>query len=246
MWDLQYKESWAPKNWCFWTVVLEKTLESPLDCKEIQPVHPKGNQPWISLEGLMLKLKLQYFGHLMQRTDSLEKTLMWGKIEGRRRRGRQGWNGWMASPTQWTWVWVNSGSWWWTGRPGVLQSMGLERVGHEWATELNWRVHYLCPPSFSDNELYESQDSGWFLFWSFVYFQQWVACSSLQHFKNALCLYVIITKLTKQCILILMLAQWLWLLNWLGDHHSVPSLLMFYELTRTRQKWFPSLGCRVL
>ena len=92
MWELDYKESWVLKNWCFWTVVLEKTLESPLDCKEIQPVHPKGNQsisPEYSLEGLMLKLKLQYFGHLMWRTDSLEKTLMLGKIEGRRRRGQQ-------------------------------------------------------------------------------------------------------------------------------------------------------------
>ena len=89
MWELDYKESWALKNWCFWTVVLEKALESPLDCKEIQPVYPKRNQSWISMEGLMLKLKLQYFGHLMWRTDSLEKTLMLGKIKGRRRRGRQ-------------------------------------------------------------------------------------------------------------------------------------------------------------
>ena len=88
MWELDYKESWAPKNWCFWTVVLEKTLESPLDCKELQPVHPKGDQSWCSSEGMMLKLKLQYFGHLM-RTDSFEKTLMLGKIEGERRRGRQ-------------------------------------------------------------------------------------------------------------------------------------------------------------
>ena len=87
MWELNYKESWALKNWCFWTVVLEKTLESPLDCKEIQPVHPKGISPGYSLEGVMLKLKLQYFGHLMQRADSFEKTLMLGKIEGRRRRG---------------------------------------------------------------------------------------------------------------------------------------------------------------
>ena len=86
MWELDYKRSWAQKNWCFWTVVLEKTLESPLDCKEIQPVHPKGNQSWYSLKGLMLKLKLQYFGHLMWRTDSLEKALMLGKIEGRSRR----------------------------------------------------------------------------------------------------------------------------------------------------------------
>ena len=82
-------KSWALKNWCFWTVVLEKTLESPLDCKEIQPVHPKEMSPGCSLEGLMLKLKLQYFGHLMQRTDSFEKTLMLGKIEGGRRRGWQ-------------------------------------------------------------------------------------------------------------------------------------------------------------
>ena len=89
MWEFDYKESWGPKNWCLWTVML-KTLEIPLDCKEIQPVNPKWNQSWISLEGLMLKLKLQYFDHLMQRTDSLEKTLMMGKIEGGRRRGWHG------------------------------------------------------------------------------------------------------------------------------------------------------------
>ena len=89
MWELDHKESWAPKNWCFWTVVLEKTLESPLGSKEIKLVNPKKISPKYSLEGLMLKLKLQYFGHLMRRTDSLEKTLMLGKIEGGRRRGRQ-------------------------------------------------------------------------------------------------------------------------------------------------------------
>ena len=87
MWELDYKESWAPKNWCFWTVVLEKTLENSLDSKEIQAVHPNG--PEYSLEGLMLKLILLHFGHLMWRTDSFEKTLMLGKIEGRRRRGWQ-------------------------------------------------------------------------------------------------------------------------------------------------------------
>ena len=89
MWELDCEESWAPKNWCFWTVVLQKTLESSLDCKEIQPVHSKGDQSWVFIEGLMLKLKLQYFGHLMQRDDSFEKTLMLGKIESRRRRGQQ-------------------------------------------------------------------------------------------------------------------------------------------------------------
>ena len=89
MWELDCEESWAPKNWCFWTVVLEKTLESPLDCKEIQPVHSKGDRPRCSLEGMMLKLKLQYFGHLMRRVDSLEKTLMLGGMVGRRKRGGQ-------------------------------------------------------------------------------------------------------------------------------------------------------------
>ena len=89
MWELDYKESWALKNWCFRTVVLERTLESPLDCKEIQPLHPKEISPGCSLEGLMLKLKFQYFGHLMWQTDSLGKTLMLGKTEGRRRRGQQ-------------------------------------------------------------------------------------------------------------------------------------------------------------
>ena len=95
--------------------------------KEISPEH--------SLEGLMLKLKLQYFGHLMQRTDSLEKTLMLGEVEGKRRRDDRGWDGWMALLTQWTWVWVSSGSWWWTGRPGMLQSMGSQTAGHDWVTE---------------------------------------------------------------------------------------------------------------
>ena len=87
MWELGYKESWALRNWCFWTVVLEKTLESPLDCKEIQPVYPKGNQPWIFIGRTDSEVELQYFSHLMQRTDSFEKTLMLGKIEG----GRRGW-----------------------------------------------------------------------------------------------------------------------------------------------------------
>ena len=85
MWELDYKESWVLKNRCFLTVVLEKTLKSPLDCKNIQPVHPKGNQSWIFFGRTDVKLKLQYFGHLMQRSDSLEKSLMLGKIEGRRR-----------------------------------------------------------------------------------------------------------------------------------------------------------------
>ena len=98
----------------------------------------KEISPGCSLEGLMLKLKLQYFGHLMRRADSLEKTLMLGKIEGGGKGDDRGWDGWMASPTQWTWVWVSSGSWWWTEKPGVLQSTGLQRVGYNLGTEVNW------------------------------------------------------------------------------------------------------------
>ena len=124
MWELDNKEGWALKNLCFWTVVLEKALESPLDCQEIKPVNPKGNQPEYSLEGLMLKLKLQYFDHLMRRTDSLENTLMLGKIEGRRRRGWQRQDGWMPSLTQWTWAGASYRRWWRTEKPGVQQSWG--------------------------------------------------------------------------------------------------------------------------
>ena len=139
MWELDYIESWVLKNWCFWTVVPEKTLENPLDCTEIQPVHPKGNQSWI----------------FIGRTDAEAETpilwppgaknwLIWkdpdaGKDWRWKEKGTTGDElGLMASLTQWTWVSVNSGSWWWTGRPNVLQSMGSQRVGHDWATELNW------------------------------------------------------------------------------------------------------------
>ena len=89
MWELDCEESWAPKNWCFWTVVLEKTLESLLDCKEIQPVHPKVDQSWVFIGRADVEAEIQYFGHLIWRADSFEKTPMLGKIEGRRRRGRQ-------------------------------------------------------------------------------------------------------------------------------------------------------------
>ena len=133
-WIITKAEHWridAFKLWCWrklsrvsWTA--RRSNQSIL--KEISPEY--------SLEGLMLNLKLQYFGQLMWRTGSLEKTLMLGKIESRRKRDDRGGDGWMASQTRWTWVWVNSGSWRWTRRPGVLQSMGSQRVRHNWATEL--------------------------------------------------------------------------------------------------------------
>ena len=121
--------------WCW-----RRLLRVPWTARKSNQSILKEISPGCSLEGLMLKLKLHYFGHLMWRTDSFEETLMLGKVVGRRRRGRR-WDGWMASPTQWTWVWLNSVSWWWTGRPGVLQFMGSQRVGHGWVTELNWKVN---------------------------------------------------------------------------------------------------------
>ena len=98
----------------------------------------KEISPEYSLEGLMLNLKLQYFGHLMQRTDLLEKPWCWERLKVGGEGDDRAWDGWMASLTWWTWVWVNSGSWWWTGRPGMLQSMGSQRIRHNWVTELNW------------------------------------------------------------------------------------------------------------
>ena len=140
IWKLDYKGSWAPKNWCFWTVVLEKTLESPLDCKEIQPVHPKGNQSWIFIGRIDAEAEIQYFGHLMQGLTHLKRPWCLERLKAGGEGDDRGWDGWMASPTQWTWVWVSSESWLWTGKPGMLQSMGLQRVGHDWMTELNSTV----------------------------------------------------------------------------------------------------------
>ena len=132
---MNHKEGWAPKNWCFQIVVLEKILESLLCSTEIKPINLKGNQPDYSLEGLVLKLKLQYFGHLMGRVDSLEKTLMMGKIESRRRRGDRVWDGRMASLAQWTWAWANSRRYWRQGSLVCWSPWGCKELDTtEWLT----------------------------------------------------------------------------------------------------------------
>ena len=130
MWELDYKENWVPRNWCFWTVVLEKTLKSPLGCKEISP--------GCSLEGLMLSWNSNTLANSCEELTHLKRPWGWETLKAGGEGDDRGWDGWMASPTQWTWVWVNSGSWWWTGTPGVLWSMGSQRVGYDWATELSW------------------------------------------------------------------------------------------------------------
>ena len=138
MWELDYKESWVLKNWCFnIELVLEKTLESSLDCKEIQPVHPKGNQSWIFI---VRRTDIEAEAPILWPPDA-KSWLIWkdsdaGKDWKQEEKGTTGWDGWMASLTQWTWVWVNSSRWWWTGRPGVLRFVGSQRVGHDWTTEL--------------------------------------------------------------------------------------------------------------
>jgi len=147
IWTVKKAERWridAFELWCW-----RRLLRVPRTARRSNQSILKEISPGISLEGMMLKLKLQYFGHLMGRADSLEKTLMLGGIGGRRRRGHRGWDGWIASLTRWTWVWVNSRSWWWTGRPGMLRFMGSQRVGHDWATELNLIFHcvYVLPLS---------------------------------------------------------------------------------------------------
>ena len=139
IWELDYKESWVPKNRCFWTVVLEKTLESPLDCKEIQPVHPKGNQSRIFNGRTDAEAEtLNPLATWCEELTHLKRPWCWERLKVGGEGDDRGWDGWMASSTQWTWVWIGSRSWRWTGRPGVLQSTGSQRVGHNWATELNW------------------------------------------------------------------------------------------------------------
>ena len=142
MWELDYKESWAPKNWCFWTVVLEKTLESPLECKEIQPVHSKGDKSWVFIGRTDVEAETPLLWPpdvkswlIWKDPNALERLRAGGEGDNR------GWDGWMASLTQQTGIWMDSGNWCWTGRPGVLWFIVSQRVRHDWATELtDWLI----------------------------------------------------------------------------------------------------------
>ena len=145
MWELDYKESWVPKNWCFQTVVLEKALESPLDCKEIQPVHPKGDQSWVFIGRTDVEAETPILWppdakswFIWKDPTHLKRPWCWERLRAGGEADDRGWDGWMASLTWWTCVWVDSGSWWWIGSPGVLRFMGSQRVRHDWVTELNW------------------------------------------------------------------------------------------------------------
>ena len=135
-WTIKKAEHW--KNWFFWTVVLEKTLESPLDCKEIQPVHPKGDESWVFFGRTDAEAETNTLGTWCEEFIHWKRSWCWERLKVEWEGDDRGWDGWMSSPTWWTWVWVDSGSWWWTGTAGMLQSTGSQRVRHDWVTELNW------------------------------------------------------------------------------------------------------------
>jgi len=129
----------------YWTVVLEKTLEGPLDCKEIKPVHPKGNQSWIFRKDWCWSWNSSTLATWCKELTHLKRPWCWERLKVGGEGDNRGWDDWMASLTQWTWVWVTSSSWWWTGKPSVLQSMGLPRVGRDWATEMTYWLNAALP-----------------------------------------------------------------------------------------------------
>ena len=144
MWKLDYKESWLPKNWCFWTVVLEKTLESPLDCKEIQPVHPKGNKSWIFIGRTDAEAETSILlATWCKELTHWKRPWCWERLKAGGEGDDRGWDGWMASPTQWTWAWVNSGSWWWTGKawPAAVHGVAKSRT---WLSKWTVLNHIYC------------------------------------------------------------------------------------------------------
>ena len=127
MWELDHKESWVPKNWCFWTEVLEKILGSPLDSKEIKPINPKGNKSWIFIGRTDTEIEIPTLWPRCKELTHWKRPWCWERLKAAGEGDNRGWDDWMASLTQWTLVWARSRSWWWTGKPGVLQSMGSQK-----------------------------------------------------------------------------------------------------------------------
>ena len=153
MWELDYKENWEPKNWCFWTVILEKTLESPLDCKEVKPVNPKGNQPWIFIGRTDAEAETPILWPPGVKNRLTGRPWCWERLKAGGEGDDRGRDSWMASPTQWTWVWVNSRSWWWTGRPGC-NSWGSKES--DTTEQLNWtelKGLYFIASDFLENQI---------------------------------------------------------------------------------------------
>ena len=139
MQELDHQECWAPKNWCFWTMVLEETLEKPLDCKEIKPVHPKGNQSWIFIgRTLCWSWSSNTLATWCEEVTYLKISWCWERLKARGEGHDRRWDGWMTSPTWWTWVWASSGSWRWTREVWHAAVHGVAKSWHNWATELNW------------------------------------------------------------------------------------------------------------
>ena len=148
IWELDHKEGWALNNWCFLTVVLEKTLENPLDCKEIQLVHPKGDQSWVFIGRIDVEAKtpILWPPDVKSWLIWIDPDAGWERLKAGGEGDDRGWDGWIASPTQRTWVWASSGSWWWTGRPGIL---AVHWVGKSWTQLSNWteltdKLKWLC------------------------------------------------------------------------------------------------------
>ena len=140
MWKLDYKESWVLKSWCFWTVVLEKTLEESLGLQGY-PTSPSKRKLVLSIhwKDWSWRRNSDTLATWFEQLTHWKRPWCWERLKAGGEGDNQGWGGWMASLTWWTWIWESSGTWWWTGKPGVLQSMGSQRVGHNVATDLNWR-----------------------------------------------------------------------------------------------------------
>ena len=139
MWELDYKESWAQKNWCFWTVVLEKTLwESLSTARRSNQSILKEISPGVFIGGTDVEAETLNLSTWCEELIHLKRPSCWERLKAGKKEADRGWDGWMTSPTQWTWICVDSVSWWWIGRRGVLRFMGSQRVGHDWAAELNW------------------------------------------------------------------------------------------------------------